>query len=207
MSQPSPYPLQQTRQEVPPYRETGPQSGNRHEPEFPKKNDLSFSEAEALQKGTYSRFGFGGISRDHSYTAEATLESALCPIFRFGGILSKDAARWRLVNKQWCALIDSWVLASATEPSLVMRYQPEQKAINQDMASRQLLLAFRCDLTPGVFIRALGTQVTGEHRVLNMKKIEHILRQVLSPRHFSNYFVCSTPDHWTALSPMTNQRT
>ena len=88
-----------------------------------------------------------------------------------------------------------------------MRYRPEQSAINQDIVSHQLLLALRCDLTPGVFIRALGTQVTGEHRVLNMKKIEHILRQVLSPRHFSKLlrlFYTGSPDRIVANDKAAN---
>ena len=67
-------------------------------------------------------------------------------------------------------MIDGWFLAATTTPTLQVLQRPEQQELCQARLAQLLMLAYRCDLTPGVLVRALGPALYGDHRAAALEQ-------------------------------------
>ena len=48
------------------------------------------------------------------------------------------------------------------------------------------MLAYRCDLTPGVLVRALGPALHGDHRVAALEQNRSLYQHILTPELFQH---------------------
>ena len=137
-------------------------------------------------EGVYQKFGFGPICRNHTFTTEGLLSAVICSVFRFGGMTAREALRLRQLSSEWRCVVDGWFLASSTTPSLQVQHRPQQKSLCQARLAHLLMLAFRCDLTPGVLVRALGPALHGDHRIASLAANSSLFRKILTPELYQH---------------------
>ena len=126
------------------------------------------------------------MCRNHSFTTEGSLATVMCTVLRFGGMTAREALRLRQLSSEWQCFIDGWFLASVTTPCLQMVHRPQQSSMCQARLAHLLMLAYRSDLTPGVFVRALGPALHGDHRVKSLEANNPLHRKILTPQLYSH---------------------
>ena len=83
-------------------------------------------------------------------------------------------------------MIDGWFLAATTTPTLQVLQRPEQQELCQARLAQLLMLAYRCDLTPGVLVRALGPALHGDHRAAALEQNRSLYQHILTPELFQH---------------------
>ena len=105
-------------------------------------------------------------------------------------------------------MIDGWFLAAETTPTLQLLQRPEQKELCQARLAHLLMLAYRCDLTPGVLVRALGPALQGDHRVAALEYNSSLYRHILTPelfQHLQRVFKIGAPHRLVEHSTWSNR--
>ena len=171
-------------QPIPAHRRDGPRAKNKRPLQFPKPAHQNPKRVRAEQQGTYNRFGFGAPSRNHAFTTEGSLEQIACLLFRFGGFTLEEAVDLRCLSSAWRSFVDGWLLAAKMEPILSMELRPQQLQIPEERIANMALLAYRCDLVPGVLVRALGQRMHGTHRIDSFHTLDNLFRRSLTDEHY-----------------------
>ena len=114
------------------------------------------------------------------------MEQVACLLLRFGGFTLEEAVELRILSSAWRCFIDGWLLAAKTEPTFSMDLRPQQQSIPAARIANMALLAFRCDLTPGVLVRALGHRMHGTHRIDAFHLMDNMFRKSLTPEHYQH---------------------
>ena len=173
-------------QPIPAHRQEGPRAQNKRPLQFPRPAHQCPKKVRVEQQGTYDRFGFGAPSRNHAFTSEGSLEQVICPLLRFGGLTLEEAVALRSLSSAWRCVIDGWILAARTEPTFSMDLRPQQQKIPEERIANMALLAFRCDLVPGVLVRSLGQRMHGVHRVDSFHTLDNLFRKSLTAEHYQH---------------------
>ena len=158
-----------------PYRQNGPGSWLNKVIPVPRPLSQNADSLAASQCSNYGKSCTGKISPNHTFTSDATLQTMLVLLLRYGGLSIAQLYPWWLVCQGWCWLIDKWLLASTYTPTLVQHWRPGQCSIPASKIANVTLLALNCDLNPVVLARALGDSYSSEPRVRLYHDIELLL--------------------------------
>ena len=107
-------------------------------------------------------------------------------MFRFGGMTVAEVVHLRRLSSAWRSFVDGWLLAAKTEPTFSMNLRPQQLRIPDERLANVTMLAYRCDLVPGVLVRALGQRMHGTHRIDSFHSMENLFRRSLTAEHFAH---------------------
>ena len=124
---------------IPPYCQNGPRSGLNKVIPIPRPLSQNADSLAASRRSNYGKSGTGAISPNHTFTSDATLQTMLVLLLRYGGLSIAQLYLWKLVCQGWCWLINAWLLSSTYSPAFVQHWRPDQRSIPASRIAKHYL--------------------------------------------------------------------